>query len=78
MVTDLLEPAFRMKVFRPQGHPLHGSLYEGREQEYNSGLCPAAESVQPKLLQFKTNYMDMGVAEGKVEALAKTIGYFGK
>lgn len=59
---NYLEPAFRRQ-------PSH-------VQEYGPGLCPIAESVQPKLLQFKTNYMDMNIAKGKVEALAKTIDYF--
>ncbi len=45
---------------------------------YAPGLCPVAESVQPKLLQFKTNYMDMSVAQRKADALAQTIKYFGE
>jgi hypothetical protein len=32
--------------------------------------------LQPKLMQFKTNYMDLGVASQKAEALAKTISFF--
>jgi perosamine synthetase len=57
-----LEPAFRQQKFHTQ--------------EYKLGLCPVAESIQPKLLQFKTNYMDLSVAEQKAEALSKTIRYF--
>ncbi|MCG3204418.1 MAG: UDP-4-amino-4-deoxy-L-arabinose--oxoglutarate aminotransferase [Elusimicrobia bacterium] len=49
-----------------------------RDQMFTAGLCPIAESIQPALLQFKTNYMDLGVAEQKAEALAKTIEYFGR
>lgn len=45
--------------------------------DYSPGLCPVAESVQPRLLQLKTNYMDMKVAEQKAQALDKTIAYFG-
>lgn len=60
-----LEPAFRGVKFGPD-----------QTQELAPGLCPVAESVQPKLLQFKTNYMDLGVAEQKAEALTKTIAYF--
>jgi perosamine synthetase len=47
------------------------------KQKYKKGVCPVAESVQPKLLQFKTNYMDMDIAREKAEALTKTIEYFG-
>jgi len=63
---NYLEPALRSKRF-----------YQPSPQEYEPGLCPVAESLQPKLLQFKTNYMDMGVAEQKAEALVETIRYFG-
>jgi perosamine synthetase len=45
-------------------------------QKYERGICPAAESIQPKLLQFKTNYMDMSIAGEKAEVLARTIKYF--
>lgn len=38
--------------------------------------CPVAEALQPKLMQFKTNYTDMGVALAKAEALGKTIKGF--
>jgi len=65
-----LEPAFRDKSF-PRGFSSHFW------QRYEAGLCPIAESLQPWLLQFKTNYWDLAVAERKAEALARTIAYFG-
>jgi len=38
--------------------------------------CPVAEALQPKLMQFKTNYRDMDLALMKAEALGRTIrGY---
>jgi perosamine synthetase len=40
---------------------------------YNQGLCPVAESIQPKIMQFKTNYRDMELAEKKADILRKTI-----
>lgn len=72
-----LEPPFKELRFFAKGCPVRCSLYEGQLQEYKRGLCPVAESVQPKLLQLKTNYMDMSIAERKADALAKTIQYFG-
>ena len=63
-----LEPAFHGKNFSPGECPA---------QVYGASLCPVAESIQPKLLQFKTNYLDMAIAEQKAEALQKTIQYFG-
>lgn len=43
---------------------------------YENGLCPVAEAIQPKLMQFKTNYRDLRLAEVKAEALRKTIKQF--
>jgi len=60
-----LEPAFRGKKLSP-----------GQRQELGPGLCPVAESVQPTLLQFKTNYLDPAIAETKAAALVRTIQHF--
>jgi perosamine synthetase len=60
-----LEPAFRNVKFSSE-----------QSQEFTFGLCPVAEAVQPRLLQFKTNYFERDVASIKAEALAKTIAYF--
>ncbi len=35
-----------------------GSHYTRPKIEYKEGLCPIAEEIQPKLMQFKTNYRD--------------------
>lgn len=44
---------------------------------YEKGLCPNAEAIQPKLMQFKTNYRDMELAKQKTEALRNTIKAIG-
>lgn len=44
--------------------------------EYPRGICPVAEEIQPKLMQFVTNYGSIEEAEPKVEALRKTIKHF--
>jgi len=41
---------------------------------YSPGLCPVAESVQPKIMQFKTNYRDMSEAKRQADILQKLIG----
>jgi len=46
--------------------------------KYEKGLCPAAEAVQPKIMQFKTNYRDVKLAEVKADILLKTIKGFKK
>lgn len=53
-----------------------GSHYTGPKIEYKKGLCPVAESIQPKLMHFKTNYRDLELAKRKTEALKKTIEKF--
>ena len=40
---------------------------------YEEGLCPVAERIQPKIMQFKTNYRDIALAERKAEILVKVI-----
>lgn len=60
-----LEPAFLGKQLAPE-----------QWQQLDAGLCPVAESLQPQLLQFKTNYFDAARGEQAAELLAKTIAYF--
>ena len=43
---------------------------------YEKGLCPVAEAVQPKIMQFKTNYRDLALAKIKAEILMKVIKKF--
>jgi len=42
-------------------------------QKYGQGLCPNAEYLQPRMLQFKTNYWDLEEARKQAEILEKTI-----
>jgi perosamine synthetase len=45
-------------------------------QNYADTLCPVAEYLQPRLLQFKTNYWKWDDAERQAEILQKTIRCF--
>ncbi len=67
-----LEPVITQMEFYGRGCPLRCPLYD-REIIYEKGLCPNAEAIQPKLMQFKTNYRVMELAKRKTEALRKTI-----
>jgi perosamine synthetase len=49
-------------------------LYE--KVSYPQGLCPVAERIQPKIMQFKTNYRDVALAEKKADILRKVIKKF--
>lgn len=52
----------------------------GRELLINTSdkeiFCPVAEKLQPKLLQFKTNYWKSHKAKNQAKILKKTIEYF--
>lgn len=65
-----LEPMFA------NGSPVKHPAYKGGYQAYGPGLCPNAEAVQPKMLQFKTNYWDWADAERQADVLEKTIRQF--
>jgi len=43
---------------------------------YKRGLCPVAENIAPRLLQFKTNYWDLEKAERQAEILRVTLKKF--
>jgi perosamine synthetase len=45
---------------------------------YKPGLCPVAESIQPRLMQFKTNYWELSHAEKQADVLRRTLASFGK
>jgi perosamine synthetase len=48
----------------------------GRYGRYEPGLCPVAEKLQPRLIQFKTNYGDQESINRQAQALARTIRHF--
>jgi perosamine synthetase len=43
---------------------------------YSMGLCPVAEDLQPRLLQFRTNYWNLDDAYKQSEVLQETIKSF--
>ena len=65
-----LEPVVQERQFVYRNQEVYKDLY------YEKGICPIAESIQPKLMQFKTNYRNLGLAEQKASSLLKTIKYF--
>jgi perosamine synthetase len=45
---------------------------------YGKGLCSVAEEIQPRIMQFKTNYRNLEVAKEKAEILNRLINKIGK
>ncbi len=48
-------------------------ISEENKAKYKLGCCPVAEDLQPRLLQFKTNYWDVYRAQQQAEILATTL-----
>lgn len=67
------EPLFQNKSFLNREKLGIYDLYD-----YNSIQCLNAEFLQPKLLQFKTNYYDLKKAKRQAEILGETITYFNR
>ena len=67
-----LETVFQNGVFYGKGCPTKCPLYKGKVN-YEKGSCPVTEKIQPKLVQFCTNYGSLEEAMPKIEALKKTI-----
>lgn len=67
-----LEPVMQNGYYYGKGCPINCPQYNVNIS-YEKGLCPVAESIQPRIMQFKTNYRDMDLAKSKAMALKKTI-----
>jgi perosamine synthetase len=65
-----LEPVMEQRKFVERCPSIYDTI------TYGKGLCPVAESVQPRIMQFKTNYRDTSLAAEKVKALKNTIEFF--
>jgi perosamine synthetase len=64
-----LEPMFRnMELLGRERF-----ISEENKAKYKRGLCPVAEELQPRLMQFKTNYWDPAAADRQAAILADTI-----
>jgi perosamine synthetase len=72
-----LEPVMAQRKFYGHGCPVEPPYYDGKI-DWRPGLCPVAESVQPKLMQFKCNIGDLAEARRQAGALRKTVDFFGK
>lgn len=67
-----LEPMFSEKNLQHREKFIKKSILK----RYKKGLCPIAEKVQPKLIQFKTNYWNFKDAIKQSKILKKTLDHF--
>ena len=73
-----LEPMFQQTVLEGREIFFHEPFNSRAISQYKRGLCPVAEKLQPRMLQFKTNYWNWEEAEKQADILTKTIRYFNK
>ena len=63
-----------MKEGEEQDNPtLFEIMKEDPNMTYKEGLCPIAESIQPKLIQLKTNFESIKIAKEQALILSETI-----
>ena len=72
------EPVFQSRQFLGGFFPIDSEIYKGHYRDYSPGLCPVAESIQPGLMHFKTNYVDLNEAKKQASILHKTIASIDK
>lgn len=70
-VLTYLEDLFISQVYKDRCPMIYENL------EYPLGICPVAEKIQPKLMQFVNNYGSIEEAKPQIEALKKTIKHYG-
>lgn len=69
------EPVFRDRKFYDSTNQFQNGIYQG--YAYNYGSCPHAEYLQPRIIQFKTNYFaNESDLQIQISALKNTINYF--
>lgn len=62
-----LEPVIYNGVYKKRLPEIYSDV------NYEPGLCPVAEQIQPKIMQFKTNYRNIELAKQKADILYKVI-----
>lgn len=68
-----LEPMFKNMVLEGREIFFQKPFNENERNRYEKGLCPVAEKLQPRMIQFKTNYWDFSAAKRQAEILHQTI-----
>ncbi len=67
------EPVFRRLSEAVAAEPGRYPQFAGVLPDYREVRCPVWESIQPRVVQLKTNYFDLETAERQAEILGNTI-----
>jgi perosamine synthetase len=70
------EPVFARLSEAVGANPDRYPHWAGRLPDYRTVSCPIWESIQPRIIQFKTNHYDADTARRQADILAKTIRSF--
>lgn len=65
-----LEPVILTGEYKNRNYEIY------KDVKLSEIYCPVAESIQPKIMQFKTNYRNLDIAKEQSIILQKTIQYF--
>lgn len=70
------EPVFAKLSQRIAENPERWPRFAGRMPDYRQISCPVIERLQPRLVQFKTNYFDLDEARRQADVLDRTVRLF--
>ncbi len=67
------EPVFANLNRSVEEHPERYPHFAGKLPEYRDVTCPVWDVFQPRMIQLKTNYFDLAIAQQQAKILAQTI-----
>ena len=68
-----MEPMFQKRMLEGREIFFKEPFHNVDFSQYRDGLCPVAEKLQKRMLQFKTNYWNWEDAERQADILEQTI-----
>lgn len=71
------EPVFQDLGKRVKENPTRWPQFAGIMPDYRDVHCPVVEKMQPRMIQFKTNCLDLATARQQADILDKAIRHFG-
>jgi perosamine synthetase len=71
------EPVFQNLSKMVRENPKRWPQFAGFLPDYRQVHCPVLEKMQPRMIQFKTNCLDVDSAQKQADILDKTIRHFG-
>ena len=70
------EPVFETLKKSVEANPERYPQYAGVLPDYSKVVCPVWEKIQPRMIQLKTNYFDLGEARRQADIFADTLRLF--